>query len=316
MTLLYYDPLFLEHDTGRHPECRQRLDKVWSHLTEQKLDQRCTRPRWQAAGAKELGRNHTGGYIELVKDFCDRGGGQIEGDTVCSRASYRAATRATGAVCDAVSRVLKGEDTSALCLVRPPGHHALTHAAMGFCLFNHVALAARHATAEHKLERILIVDWDVHHGNGTQDAFWEDPQVAFFSIHRYPFYPGSGSEQETGSGKGLGTTRNLPVAFGTSRDAYLKRFTSELTEFAAKFRPQLILLSAGFDSHRADPIGSLGLEVEDFEKLTAIVRGLAEEHCEARWVSLLEGGYNVDILPKCVAAHLAGMLPEGNGPPE
>ncbi|MBL8072667.1 MAG: histone deacetylase, partial [Nitrospira sp.] len=181
-------------------------------------------------------------------------------------------------VCDAVDRVLKNESKHALCLVRPPGHHALKQEAMGFCLFNNVAIAAKVATAEHKLDKVLIVDWDVHHGNGTQDAFWTNERAGFLSIHRWPFYPGSGAGDETGSGAGLGATLNLPVEMGTSRSDYRARFRSELERFADRLRPQLVLLSAGFDSHRDDPVGSLGLETEDFGPLTEDVVAVAESH--------------------------------------
>ena len=215
---------------------------------------------------------------------------------------------AAGAVCDAVERVVGSEDRSALCLVRPPGHHALPREVMGFCLFNNVALGARVATMELGLDRVLIVDWDVHHGNGTQAAFWDDEQVGFFSIHRFPFYPGSGAASETGTGRGLGTTLNLPVAWGTSRHDYLQQFERELDQFAQKTRPQLILLSAGFDAHQDDPVGSLGLETEDFRELTRLVLRVAAEHSGGSLVSVLEGGYNPGALSDCVDVHLDELL--------
>jgi acetoin utilization deacetylase AcuC-like enzyme len=179
---------------------------------------------------------------------------------------------------------------------------------MGFCLFNNVAVAAHIALAEFDVSRVLIVDWDVHHGNGTQDSFWEEDRVGFFSIHRYPFYPGTGAASETGAGKGLGFTRNVPVKYGTSRDDYHSLFEKHLDEFAKKIKPQLILISAGFDAHREDPIGSLGLETEDFTRLTKTVLQLADEHCAGRVVSLLEGGYHVDRLADCVKVHLETLL--------
>jgi acetoin utilization deacetylase AcuC-like enzyme len=182
---------------------------------------------------------------------------------------------------------------------------------MGFCLLGNVAIAARLATTELGLDRVLIVDWDVHHGNGTQDIFYEDPRVGFFSAHRWPFYPGTGAADETGRGAGLGATKNLPLAFGTSRRDYLARFGDELTAFAAAMRPQLVLISAGFDAHAADPIGSLGLETEDFGELTRMVRGVAEDYAGGRIVSVLEGGYNPPVLADCVALHLEGLRPRG-----
>jgi acetoin utilization deacetylase AcuC-like enzyme len=215
---------------------------------------------------------------------------------------------AAGAVCDAVERVVRGEDHRAFCLVRPPGHHALPRQVMGFCLFNNIALAARVATQQLGLDRVLVIDWDVHHGNGTQAAFWEDERVGFLSIHRFPFYPGSGDADETGAGRGLGTTLNLPVAWGTSRRDYLQRFEQELAQFAQKIRPQLILLSAGFDAHRDDPIGSLGLETDDFRELTRICLQVADEHAGGGLVSVLEGGYDPYALTDCVDAHLEELL--------
>jgi acetoin utilization deacetylase AcuC-like enzyme len=175
-------------------------------------------------------------------------------------------------------------------------------------LFNNIALAARAATAELELDRVLIVDWDVHHGNGTQATFWEDEQVGVFSIHRWPFYPGTGDADETGAGKGLGTTCNLPIRFGTPRAEYRARFSDALAAFAAKIRPQLVLISAGFDAHEADPVGSLGLEDEDFVALTDVVLDVAQQYAAGRVVSALEGGYNVQVLPGSVAAHLEALL--------
>ncbi len=304
MTLLYFDPLFLLHETGRHPERPKRLKRTWEHLQEGGLVSRCERPDWADATPAQIARVHGPDYIESVQSFCLAGGGQIERDTVCSDRSYDAAVRAAGAVCDAVSRVLESRRENAFCLVRPPGHHALADAPMGFCLFNSLAIGAREAIAQHQVDRVLLVDWDVHHGNGTQDAFYGESNCGFLSIHRFPFYPGSGEEAETGRGDGVGATRNLAISFGQPRREILKRFADELDEFANRIEPQLILLSAGFDAHREDPVGSLSLETEDFGQLTDSVLQVANQHCRGRLVSLLEGGYNVDVLPKCVERHL------------
>lgn len=313
MTLLYSSAVFLEHETGSresgpHPEQPDRLRRVVQHLSDTGLTNRCPLRTWLPPAVERVARVHSPEYIAQVEQFAGAGGGRIEADTVMSRRSYEAAMLAAGAACDAVERVVAGDDTQALCLVRPPGHHALERSAMGFCLFNNVAIAARVATRELQLDRVLIVDWDVHHGNGTQDTFWEDGQVGFLSIHRWPFYPGTGAADETGAGRGLGKTLNLPVTFGTSRPDYLRRLTAELTAFADKIRPQLLIVSAGFDSHRADPIGSLGLEVEDFTTLTSVLVDIADTHAGGRIVSVLEGGYHLDMLPLCVAAHLEELL--------
>jgi acetoin utilization deacetylase AcuC-like enzyme len=217
---------------------------------------------------------------------------------------------AAGALCDATRRVIGGEDHRALCLVRPPGHHALADRAMGFCLVNNVAVAAQVAIEELGLDRVLIVDWDVHHGNGTQDIFYGDGRVGYFSIHRWPFYPGTGARDETGSGKGLGATCNLPIEMGISRDRYLSYFARELGDFADRLKPQLVLVSAGFDSHREDPVGSLGLETQDFTSLTQTVIDIAAAHAGGRMVSVLEGGYKPPVLAECVAAHLEELVGE------
>jgi len=308
MTLLYTDPRFLDHETGTHPERPERLRQVTRQLERTGLDQQCVRPAWEPVSLGRLAHVHRAEYAAQVAEFAQQGGGRIEEDTLVSPASYDVALLAAGAACDAVDRVVRGEEQTALCLVRPPGHHALQAAPMGFCLFNNVAIAAAAAIHDLGLDRVLIVDWDVHHGNGTQDAFWTDPRVGFFSIHRWPFYPGTGDKDETGAGPGLGSTVNLPVRFGTSRPDYLSRFRAELERFADRVRPQLVLVSAGFDSHRDDPVGSLGLEVEDFEQLTAAVLDVAAAHANGRVVSVLEGGYNPGILAACIELHVRTLM--------
>jgi acetoin utilization deacetylase AcuC-like enzyme len=308
MTLLYSDPKFQQHLTGSHPEHPRRLVAIDAHLAAKGLANRCRRPQWVAASLERLERLHEPPYVQYVQRYAAAGGGRIEADTVVSPRSFEVATYAAGAVCDAVGRVLTSEDRTALCLVRPPGHHARPHDAMGFCLFNNVALGARTALEEHSLERVLVVDWDVHHGNGTQEMFWEDGRVGFLSIHRWPFYPGTGDANETGSGRGLGMIANVPVAFGTSQDEYHAAFERALVDLAARVKPQLVLVSAGFDAHREDPIGSLELETEDFDRLTRTVLGVAGEYADGKVVSVLEGGYNAGRLAESVGAHLSVLL--------
>jgi acetoin utilization deacetylase AcuC-like enzyme len=308
VTLLYTNPLFQKHVTGSHPEHPRRLLAIETRLQETGLIERSTRLPWQPATPTQLARVHDPQYVERLRQFAAAGGGRIEVDTVISERSYDAAALAAGAACDAVRRVVAGEDTSALCLVRPPGHHARPHDAMGFCLFNNAAIAARSAVEEHGLERVLIVDWDVHHGNGTQETFWEDGRVGFLSIHRWPFYPGTGDSDETGSGRGLGWISNVPLQFGTPPSEFHDRFQRALNDLAAKVRPQLVLISAGFDAHREDPIGSLELETEDFARLTKTVLAIAHEYARGRTVSLLEGGYNPQRLAESVELHLRELL--------
>lgn len=308
MTLLYTSPRFLDHETGSHPERAERIRQIPERLKEMGLLAQCRQTEFQPAAPHRVARVHSPAYINEIWAFAKSGGGYLEADTVVSPASYEVALLAAGSVCDAVERVVRGEDTQALCLVRPPGHHSLANRAMGFCIFNNVAIGARLAIDELGLERVLIADWDVHHGNGTQATFWEDPQVGFLSIHRWPFYPGTGAADETGAGRGLGTTVNLPTPFGTPRTEYLAEFTSSLETFADKMKPELVLISAGFDTHRLDPIGSLGLETEDFVALTRAVLEVAKTHAGGRVISVLEGGYDPRVLAECIGVHLGEMM--------
>lgn len=315
MTLLYSHPCFLAHETGNHPERADRIRRIEARLEQSGLAARCARPDPPAVDRRRLARVHTPSYIDEIWAFAKSGGGYIEIDTIVSPSSYEVALRAAGAVCDATERIVRGEDRQALCLVRPPGHHALTNRAMGFCLFNNVAVAARLAVDELGLDRVLIVDWDIHHGNGTQFTFWEDPRVGFLSIHRWPFYPGTGSEDETGGGPGLGTICNLPVEYGISRKDYLTVFSDALERFAAKMKPQMVFVSAGFDTHRGDPVGDLGLETEDFIALSERVVDVAADYAQGRLVSVLEGGYDPEQMADCVEVHLGTMIERGDAPP-
>jgi acetoin utilization deacetylase AcuC-like enzyme len=308
MTLIYRDAAFLSHETGDHPESADRIRSIPARLAELGLLDRCREHESPLVDRRRLARVHSPAYMDEIWAYAKSGGGHIEADTVVSPASYDVAMKAAGAACDAVERVVRGEDSQALCLVRPPGHHALARQAMGFCLFNNVAIAARMAIDELRLERVLIVDWDIHHGNGTQASFWHEPRVGFFSAHRWPFYPGTGAADETGAGDALGTTLNLPFELGTPRREYLGRFRAELEEFADRLRPQLVLVSAGFDAHRLDPVGNLGLETEDFIELTDAVLDVADVHAGGRVVSVLEGGYDPIILADSVGVHLSTML--------
>jgi acetoin utilization deacetylase AcuC-like enzyme len=309
--ILFTDPLFLEHETGAHVEVPARLRAITGRLQAAKLVERCTRGAFAPLAPDAVARLHSRAMIQRAAQASQRGGGLLDADTVVSARSYDVARAAAGAAAAAVDAVITGPDQRALCLVRPPGHHATPDHAMGFCLFNNIALAADHARVVHGLSRILIVDWDVHHGNGTQDIFYADPSVMFLSIHRYGhgFYPGSGSRDETGTGPGLGYTLNVPVRFGAARRDYHALFEDAVERAAAKIKPELVLLSAGFDAHAADPIGSLGLEVEDFARMTIFLKRVAAVHCEGRFVSCLEGGYNLDALAQSVEAHLSELLP-------
>ena len=308
MTLLYSKPCFLNHETGDHPEQAERIRGIPDRLRQAGLQRQCGRVEFEPVTRERLARVHSPGYIDEIWATSKSGGDHIEADTIVGPSSYHVALMAAGSVCDATERLIRGEDRRALCLVRPPGHHALSGRAMGFCLFNNVAVGARLAIDELGLDRVLIVDWDVHHGNGTQATFWEDSQVGFLSIHRWPFYPGSGDEDETGAGRGLGTTLNLPVEFGISRKDYMAAFNDGLQKMAEKIRPQLVFISAGFDAHHEDPVGNLGLETEDFITLTDAILDVADSHADGRVISVLEGGYDPKTLTDCVEVHLDTML--------
>jgi acetoin utilization deacetylase AcuC-like enzyme len=304
--LLYHSPDFALHDTKNHPESVARIVQVNAMLRDKGWLQRTTQPSWEPASIAQCARSHPESYVHQVREWCERDAGRVEADTVVSRGSWRAATLAAGAVCDAVQRVIQGTDAQAFCAIRPPGHHALSSAPMGFCLFNNVAIGALHARSL-GVNQVLIVDWDVHHGNGTQDAFWEDPTVGFLSIHRFPFYPGTGKEDETGSGKGLGTTVNLPVPATIPPKEFMNRLMDATERLADKLKPELILLSAGFDAHQADPVGGLTLQAEHFQEAGKWIAKLAQKYCGGKLVSLLEGGYHLQHMPECVDAHLTGM---------
>jgi acetoin utilization deacetylase AcuC-like enzyme len=308
MMLLYTHPIFLEHKTGNHPENADRLRAITRQLHTRGIDAQCTRPTWKPASEEQIDRVHDHRYVWSVQEFASSGGGYVDPDTVVSERSFEAAELAAGAVCDAIARIVRGEDRFAFCAVRPPGHHALIDQAMGFCLLNNIAIGARFATSELGLERVLIIDFDVHHGNGTQAIFWEDRDVAYLSMHRYPFYPGTGAACEIGAGAGKGTTMNLPVRFGTPRREMLDRFADSIERFADQIRPQLVLVSAGFDAHKKDPIGSLGLETEDFQRITRDILHIADRHAGGRVISVLEGGYALDALAESAALHLQVFL--------
>ena len=312
MTLLLRDPIFLNHDTGPgHPERPDRFRVANAVLDSSGLAACCEPISWSSANAEAIARVHPGAYLDQIARVCDQGGGFLDPDTPVCPKSHEIALFASGALLAAVDGVLGSESVhkTAFCLVRPPGHHSTPDQPMGFCLYNHVAVAARHAQAVHGLQRVLIVDWDVHHGNGTQDIFYEDPSVYFLSIHRHGqgFYPGTGSSEETGRGKGLGTTVNVALERGTTRKSYLDAFERAL-EIAASHRPELVLLSAGFDACRGDPVGDLGLEPEDYASMTRSLMGLAKAQCEGRMVSMLEGGYHLGQLSESVRHHVGELV--------
>lgn len=301
---LWKDELFLAHDTGRHPESADRLRKIHARLEVSPVWAQCDPQPLAAIDRTLVERVHPAAMLKAIDRVCSQGGGRLDPDTVASRSSQEVALTAAACAVAAVDAVVKGSYQRAMGLIRPPGHHALVSRPMGFCLYNNVAIAATHARQALGLDRVLIVDWDVHHGNGTQDIFYSDGSVYFLSLHRSPFYPGTGDADETGTGRGLGWTQNVPLKFGIARETYLAEFERALSRAVEQCRPQLVLLSAGFDAHREDPVGSLGLEIEDFGILTQMVVDASTITAGGRIVSLLEGGYNADRLAESVELHL------------
>ena len=309
---LFYHPASLEHDTGDHPESPDRLRGVIAGLRERGVPaSSLIRPEPVEMGL--LAEVHDVRYIAALERAA-QSGGYWDLDTYISPGSYLAAVLAAGAATAAVDNAMAGR--TGFALVRPPGHHALYASAMGFCLFNNVAVAAQHAIRQHKLERVLIVDWDVHHGNGTQDYFYERDDVLFFSVHQYPFYPGTGAAREIGSGAGAGYTVNVPLRGGVGDDGYGRVFDEVLAPLARRYRPQMIVVSAGYDAHVADPIGGMAVSIAGFYGMAERVRRLAAEidECEGRVAAVLEGGYNVEALAASVSATVAAWQP-GEGPP-
>lgn len=308
MAILVYDDIYLKHDTKFHPENFKRLTSTISYLKKQDFWNQLKHESPRRATEEEVSLVHTREHIERMKRLANAGGGYVDADTVLCRDSFEVALWAVGGVLQAVDALMQNKDKTACCLVRPPGHHATRDRAMGFCIFNNVAIAAKYLIEKYKLSRVLIIDWDVHHGNGTQDIFYSDPSVMFFSLHRYPFYPGTGARDEIGSGAGKGTTLNSPLPYDTSRNDYLKIFQRILENDLAKFKPEFVLVSAGFDAYRHDPVGGLDLLPQDYKTMTALVVKLAGESAQGRVVSALEGGYHIEDLPKCIAEHIEGLL--------
>ena len=308
ITAYAYDPLYLEHDLPGHPESRARLERVLVELTRAGLLARMVAISPRPAEEALLEAVHRPSYIATVRRIAEGGGGYLDADTYLGPRSYDAARLAAGGVVELVGAVLEGHAGNGFALVRPPGHHATPDHGMGFCLFNNIAVAARAALDEYGLARVLIVDWDVHHGNGTQDAFYASPQVFFFSTHQYPFYPGTGHWREVGTGKGRGYTANVPLPAGVGDVGFRRIFAELLTPLAERFRPELILLSAGYDAHWSDPLAGLRLSLAGYWEMARSVVSLADALCEGRLVATLEGGYNLDVLAHGVADTCRALL--------
>lgn len=311
-TGLLLDDRFLEHETGPgHPERPDRLRAIRRCFDRLELTPRCVLLQAQAADDAALRSNHDAAYIDRLKDACRRGAPRIDcaDSAICPR-SEEVARLAAGGVIGAVNDVIMERLDNAFCALRPPGHHAERDRSMGFCLYNNVAIAARHLLERHGLDRVLILDFDVHHGNGTQHSFEDDPRVFYCSFHQHPatLYPGTGYADERGVGSGVGTTLNLPFLPGAGDREYREAFEGAFLPQAHAFAPQFVLVSAGFDAHRDDPLAGINLETLSFEWLSREVTRFASEVCGGRLVSVLEGGYDLDALGDCAALHVRALL--------
>jgi acetoin utilization deacetylase AcuC-like enzyme len=295
-TAYLYDPFNLRHSREGHPENYRRLEKSWALLKSDGILDRMVGVPSSAAPLDAVLKVHTPRYLERLEMSQLMGGGHLDADTYLTADSYQAALLAAGGVLNMVDAVLYGQADNGFALVRPPGHHALAHTGMGFCLLANAAIAARWAQERHGVNRVLIVDFDVHHGNGTQEILWSDPSVLFFSTHQYPFYPGTGAADEVGDELGHGATLNVPLPAYVGDKGYLEIFRRVLAPAARRFRPQLILLSAGFDAHWLDPLASMQLSIPGYAALVQEMMALADELCHGRLVTVLEGGYNLDVL--------------------
>jgi acetoin utilization deacetylase AcuC-like enzyme len=305
-----YHPDFLKHDTGiGHPERRQRLESIVQHLLPLPLWGQLKHLRPEAAPLEVVHAVHPERHVASIRSRCQVGERILDpsGDTHVCKESFDVALLAAGAVLQATDQVLAGAIDHAFCAVRPPGHHAETSTVMGFCLLNNVAIAARYAQLKHGLARIAIVDWDVHHGNGTQQIFYNDKSVFYASLHQFPYYPGTGAASERGAGAGEGYTLNCPMGAGSVEKDYLDAIQSQVLPALDHFRPDLLFISAGFDAHADDPLANIRLTDESFARMTELLLSSAAKHCNGRLVSVLEGGYHLQALAQSVEAHLRAM---------
>ncbi len=302
---LVYHPDYLKHNPGlHHPEHAGRLEAVMQALEASGRVQQLVHLQFDDDPQDWVVRVHQPGVLKLVESASQRGMVALDPDTVVCNDSFQVALKAVAGTLAAADAVVRGDVSQVFCAVRPPGHHAESNRSMGFCLFNNVAILARYLQLHHGLDKILIIDWDVHHGNGTQHIFEDDPSVFYFSTHQYPFYPGTGAATETGQGRGRGYTMNVPLPAGTGDETYITVFEQQLLPRALDYRPDCVIISAGFDAHYADPLAHMEVTEAGYRRLTQVVKEIAARCCQNRLISVLEGGYNVEALGRSVTTHI------------
>lgn len=309
------DKRYLRHSAGfSHPESPERLAAIYEMLNNPLMAWKFTQIEPREATHKEIETIHSPSYVEYIASTAGQRSVYLDPDTATSPESYEIAKLAVGGVCNAIDSVMEKKVDNAFALVRPPGHHAEADSAAGFCIFNNIAIGAMHAILKHHLKKILIVDWDLHHGNGTQHSFYSDPRILYFSTHQYPYYPGTGSLQEIGQGKAEGYTINVPLSAGAGDASFVKIFRKILRPVALEFKPDLVLLSAGFDTYYQDPLGGMRVTADGFAALTRILMGIAESCCNDRFLAVLEGGYHIAGLTQSVKAVLEEMRDDTHCP--
>jgi acetoin utilization deacetylase AcuC-like enzyme len=307
-TGIAFDPIFLLHDQQGHPENAKRLETILSGLKKNELFEKLVHLKSRIAIEEEISICHTKEYVEQVKTFSERGGGYFDPDTYANQYSFNAAATAVAGSIDLTKSVINGELKNGFALLRPPGHHALSNRAMGFCLFGNIAIAAKTALKQPGISKVAIVDFDVHQGNGTQALIGDDPNILFISTHQYPFYPGTGSVNEIGNGDAKGTVINIPLQQGVGDEGFKIIYKEIILPSLKKFNPDLILVSAGFDAHRDDPLANLNLSLTGYNWISRELIKLSDDICEGKIVFFLEGGYNPDVLSYGVSNILRGLM--------
>ena len=305
-TGLLYDPIYLDHNTGfGHPERSERLSAALEYIKQQPFFEEIVPVLPRSAEPEWVQQIHTSRYMARAETACLRNSSHLDSlDVAISTRSFDVALQAAGGALELGDRVVSGALDNAFGLIRPPGHHAEQDMALGFCLFNNIAILARYLQKQHGLQKVLILDWDVHHGNGTQHTFEEDPSVFYVSLHQYPYYPGTGAVAETGKGRGRGATLNCPMPAGADDNDYQSAFTDRILPAVNAFGPEIVLISAGFDAHAADPLAQINLSTECYSWMSERMMEVADQHADGKLIALLEGGYDLKALAHSAAAHL------------